>query len=692
MNLLPKSHWQFSEKEYWDKFFKVRGANQFEWYGNYDELWPILKKYIKITDHMLVVGCGNSRLSVDLYDNGIVNNVNVDISDVVIKQMNEKYVNNQKREGLKFVEMDILNCGFEDQHFNVVLDKGTLDAIASDDNKSNNEKVDQMFAEISRILKCHGRYICISLLQTNIFNHLLKWFTTNGQWIIRIQRCFKAETTHRSESGDDKLVLPVFVVICTKLNSNLTTNENFQFFEVSLSENVDAKSKRLNSTTEVINEIVSLQQFSFIQNHIKNFKIKEEDNLYLDLYDETDLINPKYTLYFVDHPNRRLKHEKCAVFIVPQGRETEWLFATFDGRIELAKQAKFSKIIVVHLNRYHRYKNLDEIKSELSGKVLELLPKKIVESNDAIPFLSIGGDDIGNRKIIHKGHSEFSGDYVIEDINLGEDEAYRRLIFLSSQNIIQSEAKLKSVKKGKKTILTIDHSVLACKHHEIIICGLVLLRQQLSKSCNLLLVGLGGGCLPNYIQNNITNKIEFHIDVVEIDKAMLQIAMDWFEMKKENQFNNVKINHYIDDGIKFINLTDNSKEYDYIILDVDSKSQIHGISCPPAEFLELNFIKKLKTLLDKRNGLFILNLVCRNKTAKSEVYEKLKSVFPKSLVFKIKNELNEIVFAFSNDCSFSLKDNSIDKHYIDQFTKNPLYISQLKDCYLELFNAKLKVI
>jgi hypothetical protein len=48
MNLLPKDHKQFQQKEYWDTFFKRRGKAAFEWYGEYNELCGILHKYIKI--------------------------------------------------------------------------------------------------------------------------------------------------------------------------------------------------------------------------------------------------------------------------------------------------------------------------------------------------------------------------------------------------------------------------------------------------------------------------------------------------------------------------------------------------------------------------------------------------------------------------------------------------------------------
>ena len=47
MNLLPKDHKEFRQKEYWDSFFKKRGKAAFEWYGEYSELCGILHKYIK---------------------------------------------------------------------------------------------------------------------------------------------------------------------------------------------------------------------------------------------------------------------------------------------------------------------------------------------------------------------------------------------------------------------------------------------------------------------------------------------------------------------------------------------------------------------------------------------------------------------------------------------------------------------
>ena len=51
------------------------------------------------------------------------------------------------------------------------------------------------------------------------------------------------------------------------------------------------------------------------------------------------------------------------------------------------------------------------------------------------------GDDLHCRTVRHQGTSELSGDYVIEDIE-SDGSFYRRLIFLSSKTVVQTEAKL----------------------------------------------------------------------------------------------------------------------------------------------------------------------------------------------------------------------------------------------------------
>ena len=104
MNLLPKTSAEFHSKTYWDDFFQKQ-KNAFEWYGEYIDLCSIIHKYCKLPDKILMPGCGNSKLSDDMYDVGFKSICNIDISETAIKRMASK--NKETRPDMPYVVMDI---------------------------------------------------------------------------------------------------------------------------------------------------------------------------------------------------------------------------------------------------------------------------------------------------------------------------------------------------------------------------------------------------------------------------------------------------------------------------------------------------------------------------------------------------------------------------------------------------------
>uniref|UniRef100_A0A0K8SVF3 Methyltransferase domain-containing protein n=2 Tax=Lygus hesperus TaxID=30085 RepID=A0A0K8SVF3_LYGHE len=208
MDLLPSKSFEFSTTDYWEAFFKLRGSKSFEWYGEYPELSSHLHKYMKPKETILVVGCGNSKLSGDLYDVGYRNITNIDISKTAIKQM--KSLHGETRPEMIFEEMDALNMTFGSENFNVVFDKGTLDALFSDDKPETRGRINKFINEIDRVLRVGGRYIVVSLLQQHILKFLLDTFIDKG-WMIRVCRCFDAEDKTFKEQGVKPL--PVFIVV-----------------------------------------------------------------------------------------------------------------------------------------------------------------------------------------------------------------------------------------------------------------------------------------------------------------------------------------------------------------------------------------------------------------------------------------------------------------------------------------------
>lgn len=210
MSLLPRSHQQFQLKQYWDKFF-TRRDSPFEWYGEYTDLCHVIHRYVKPGNKILVVGCGNSKLSEQLYDVGYQSIDNIDISEIVIRQMALR--NRQKRPKMTFGAMDVQRMDYGDSAYDCVIDKGTLDALLTDEEHATLEKVDKMFSEIARVLKVAGRYLLVTLAQAHILEKLLRAFESG--WLVRVHHVTVESplTTGRKLGAS----LPVFAFVMTKM-------------------------------------------------------------------------------------------------------------------------------------------------------------------------------------------------------------------------------------------------------------------------------------------------------------------------------------------------------------------------------------------------------------------------------------------------------------------------------------------
>ncbi|KAM4812191.1 eEF1A lysine and N-terminal methyltransferase isoform X2 [Urocitellus parryii] len=579
MNLLPKSSKEFGSVDYWEKFFQQRGKKAFEWYGTYLELCGVLHKYIKPRERVLVIGCGNSELSEQLYDVGYQDIVNIDISEAVIKQMKER--NASRRPQMSFLKMDMTQMEFPDASFQVVLDKGTLDAVLTDEEEKTLQQVDRMLAEVGRVLQVGGRYLCISLAQAHILKKAVGHFSREG-WMVRVHQV--ASSQDQVLEAESRFSLPVFAFVMTKFRP--VPGSALQIFELCAQE--QGKPVRLESAERLVEAVRERQQYAWLCSQLR--RKAGLGSVSLDLC-SGDTGEPRYTLHVVDSPAVKPSRDNhFAIFIIPQGRETEWLFGMEEGRKQLAASAGFRRLVTVALHRGQQYDGMDSVQAELSPRVMELAPAGMPPQQQ-VPFLSVGGD-IGVRTVQHQDCSPLSGDYVIEDVQ-GDDRRYfRRLIFLSNRNVVQSEARLlkdvshraqKKRKKDKKKQRpadtpedlppapgqSVDKSYLCCEHHKAMIAGLALLRNP---------------------------------------ELLLARPL-----------------------------------YDVIMFDVDSKDPTLGMSCPPPAFVDQPFLQKVKSILT-HEGVFILNLVCRDLALKDSVLAGLKAAFPVLYVRRIEGEVNEILF------------------------------------------------
>ena len=220
----------------------------------------------------------------------------------------------------------------------------------------------------------------------------------------------------------------------------------------------------------------------------------------------------RYRLVVVD---RRVKVRKkpLAAFIVPQGREHEWMFSSEEGQNQLTADAGFSRLAIVTMQRGQSYESLEEVKAELSPLVPQLMPDE--PPPGSIPFLSLG-DDIGSVTVVFRGTSTLSGELFVEDVEGADDEGgtLRRLVFASNRNLIQSEARLLPPPAGATPAAaeaTVDQTYLSNQHHHSIVGAFSLLADRLmppgagGKSpapARALIVGLGGGSLAMFLHEH----------------------------------------------------------------------------------------------------------------------------------------------------------------------------------------------
>lgn len=121
---LPDSNSSYKIKEYWDERFSKEDS--FEWCKGYSDFKDLLYKHVRKVDRILMLGCGNSRLSEDMYNDGFKNITNIDYSPVVIEKMRKKCKGLAE---MKWLVMDITKLTFDRSSFDVILEKATLDAL-----------------------------------------------------------------------------------------------------------------------------------------------------------------------------------------------------------------------------------------------------------------------------------------------------------------------------------------------------------------------------------------------------------------------------------------------------------------------------------------------------------------------------------------------------------------------------------
>ena len=191
IDFISSNNQDYAKAEWWEsEYSKCTKDDEYEWFtGSYDEdfINLICSNIPSINSNIVHFGCGISRIQDTLYDKGYHNITNNDISESCIKLMKES-----DTRGMKWDVVDILKpLPYDNESFDMALDKGTLDAIILE--KADKWEPDpeafeiseKYFKEVDRVLKPDGIFIQISFGQPHFRRKLFERDIYN--WDVEVQ-------------------------------------------------------------------------------------------------------------------------------------------------------------------------------------------------------------------------------------------------------------------------------------------------------------------------------------------------------------------------------------------------------------------------------------------------------------------------------------------------------------------------
>lgn len=600
---------------------------------------------------------------------------------------------------------------FSEEAFDVVVDKGGLDALMEPE--MGPKLGDQYLSEVRRVLKCGGKFVCLTLAESHVLALLFSKYRFG--WKMGIHAI--------PQKPSSKPSLQAYMVVAEKEVSSVLQDVTISFNKSSFA----CRGSQASGLLEAVDKENQIRREYFLGSDV----LYSLEELNLGARGDLTKLSPGSRFQLNLGGGSRFSYRAvvldaqessgpfayhCGVFIVPKTRAHEWLFSSEEGQWMVVESSKAARLVMILLDASHVSASMDDIQKDLSPLVKQLAPGK--DDNGAqIPFM-MASDGIKQRDIVHQVTSTITGPIIVEDVIYetvdgdiscilpSRELTFRRLVFQRSEGLIQSEALLSEEGSNSKVVgeterkktnsssrskrkgiqkrsgetshqLKVYHGYLASSYHTGIISGLMLISSYLEgmasahKSVKAVVIGLGAGLLPMFLKRCLPF---VHTEVVELDPVVLKLAKEYFGFVEDDC-----LQAHVADGIQFVRNIANSaasdetslvqdgkdaqcntssngdfeskviSKVDILIIDVDSADSSSGLTCPAADFVDESFLQTVKDALSEK-GLFIINLVSRLQAIKDTVISRMKVVFSHLFSLQLEEDVNEVIFGL---CSAS---------------------------------------
>ncbi|XP_042026547.1 eEF1A lysine and N-terminal methyltransferase-like [Salvia splendens] len=376
--------------------------------------------------------------------------------------------------------------------------------------------------------------------------------------------------------------------------------------------------------------------------------------------------NPRYITFTLPLPHLLLRAAvldspsasapSTAAIWVPPGRESDWIFSTFSGLLQLLLSSPtphpLSRLIL--LGNPPSSPNPTSFSStsppppppqNLAPLLLGLSPKSEFLGHSEIPEvpLLVYEDDVVKSSILEICNRPCVGEFLIENVELkfddGVTEFRRRLRFKRMPNFVQSQIRIRPKKDSILDNLDdlefeLEKGVLVQPYLSPMVAGIAVIHRFLDEQSlpRALCLGVGGGALLGFLADHLN----FEVDGVEEDEVVLEAARRHFGL------NNEFIHLFVEDGIRYLKRIAN--KYDIVMVDLDSRDVMSAVSAPPVEFVEGSVLRAAREVL-RDKGVLVANVIPSSKMFFERLVCGVEEIFEEVYEIDVGNEEDFVLIA-----------------------------------------------